>query len=1315
MVGAVVDKYVQGRGVVAGAVEGFGLCGSGAGEEVGRWTVAWADGDCEGVEWRELRVMLRARPVAACTGGRAALEAIGERSLARERRHQRLVLRYLADNPGKVPAGVVAGAREYYAQRMRWEVAAEEGERWEGAVDADAARGVARRLAADRPPLTGTPQRVNLLLSLLEPRGGKARGAGRAGRAGEEEGDEKGAAGLSAQLRRGVLKVLADIVKSDPEVLEQSQVLPAVRNRYIHDASALVRAAAVDILAAYTAHSQRVTSADLNLLCTRARDTSSMVRLKVAEALAALLAMTQSEQGQGVDPSHRDEALVRICRLAVDEEAVVRKKSLRLLVEMWLLPGARAGGRGGEGGDKVPTRVVDEIEVVVMHTVREQAGKGASSAAGHDMCLLRRCLLRIFAKEEAAPKSAAGAAPEKNGAGAKGKSPAGRGKGRGGAGGAGAESSVMIGAEDETMDAGGAAAVQVLAGGEREVCEARCRAVSGALLARVLQQHPACAAAAAADSDAEAGEGRGGNATPPLRLTPPLQPTPPLRPTPPLGGAGGDVVARLERVLAALAALLSFAQALPQMVWGIPGVAGLLRAEMIDPLPLEKAVEEVGEAGQMTGLRMQILAHTALLLEAVIAFAPPAALKEAVLPGSDALQRQLAKAANRVCHQGALHALVKCLCTLATRAKDVTVPLLALHKYVDVAASFAATRSARLRPFVSSALLGAGALCRFVDWGSLLAAPDAAATAAAAAARLQQFRRGHARLVQVCVGSLAGDADERIGRCAMQCLGGLLVFTPTLLLDAGVEALVKRSLSREMDSAAQQAVLEAFRVFLEEEDKVLMAQLRLSRPATGAEAVDVQRVSSMSTSVANDYLALILDCAFPRPAGAGRGAGRGVERAEREAEEEAQRKVRGEAMGVLRVIMRRGLTAPSRVGPSLIALTAWDDEVARQATAIFAQLHRKNAELSAPNMIIAGVMDFIDRVTAAAVQVQGDGGGHGAAGDGRCEPPASSAFGAAFGFCANAAVQVRAVVRGLLNLLEKEGRATGVPAYARAGSSPQAVVQLRSMRMELLAHAVASLAFESLDGPLYAIHHVGAQVPMLGTLALQGVDEVARALEPADTAGLGEEAGAADAAGERASAGGLESEPARGDRGAAAASEGERQRREQVLAASCCKGVAAALMLNLSVYLKTAYLLSDAKVRGFKPDGPVGAREAAGGGGDILPPFRPASLVFAAGLVRPDPDGAALQRAAEVLGRLLEDNAVLMGRDSTEAPSLGQNAAVAPGAVNGEEEGGEDGEGAGAGAGGSERALTGGSPDKRGAGSVKDHFAAVKRPDAPPK
>ena len=53
-------------------------------------------------------------------------------------------------------------------------------------------------------------------------------------------------------------------------------------------------------------------------------------------------------------------------------------------------------------------------------------------------------------------------------------------------------------------------------------------------------------------------------------------------------------------------------------------------------------------------------------------------------------------------------------------------------------------------------------------------------------------------------------------------------------------------------------------------------------------------------------------------------------------------------------------------------------------------------------------------------------------------------------------------------------------------------LQQRAVRMELLAHAIAVLPYQSLDGPLYAIHLVANQVPMLGTIALQGIDELVR-------------------------------------------------------------------------------------------------------------------------------------------------------------------------------------------------------------------------------
>ena len=49
---------------------------------------------------------------------------------------------------------------------------------------------------------------------------------------------------------------------------------------------------------------------------------------------------------------------------------------------------------------------------------------------------------------------------------------------------------------------------------------------------------------------------------------------------------------------------------------------------------------------------------------------------------------------------------------------------------------------------------------------------------------------------------------------------------------------------------------------------------------------------------------------------------------------------------------------------------------------------------------------------------------------------------------------------------------------------------------------------------------------------------------------------------------------------------------------------------------------------------------------DVLPPFRPASLIF---LPQPEIDDlSTIEKSAQVLADLMEDNAVLMGRDSAE-------------------------------------------------------------------
>jgi hypothetical protein len=480
---------------------------------------------------------------------------------------------------------------------------------------------------------------------------------------------------------------------------------------------------------------------------------------------------------------------------------------------------------------------VDEMVGVAMFTLGEQARKGCGAA---EMCLLRRVLLRILetaaptntdqpspaappppASAARTPKKGAPATTPKGRAAAKRAAdaevdededdeddeveeeedvllrspprPKGRPAKRSSAAAAAAASTPahaeaaaaqeaaaaaaaaasVVGAEDETMDAGGGARVVTLSVSERRVVEARCRALCGLLVQRIVRLRPK---RASSDSD-EADD----------------------RPT-----QAAVLAERLEALLGATAALLSFVQTLPQLVWSIQNVTRLMDREAVDAQALE---ELVGCPTRMSGLRMRILIQSALLADAVIATAPP---KMLVQEASCTLQRHLAASANRVRHQGALNALIKCLCTLSsTGLATGGVPYVAFMsfcKYVEFVTHFTKHRSQRrsLLPFIPSALLGTGALCRYLDWKAALSAltltqaPDRSA-----AEKLARFEKLHKEMVSICVGVLADDADERVRRCAMQCLGGMLVHTPTLLLQEDTSKLVRRALSPHADASSQ--------------------------------------------------------------------------------------------------------------------------------------------------------------------------------------------------------------------------------------------------------------------------------------------------------------------------------------------------------------------------------------------------------------------------------------------------------------------------------------------------------------------------------
>jgi hypothetical protein len=406
----------------------------------------------------------------------------------------------------------------------------------------------------------------------------------------------------------------------------------------------------------------------------------------------------------------------------------------------------------------------------------------------------------------------------------------------------------------------------------------------------------------------------------------------------------------------------------------------------------------------------------------------------------------------------------------------------------------------------------------------------------------------------------------------------------------------------------------------------------------------------------------------------------------------ATQRVREEAVALLKVIMRRGLTAPFRVAPSLIALSGWDDAVAGAAAQVFEYLLRKNKEIAQANMLIAGVNVFLSCATANLL--------HTHTSPARSHPLHPKAFAAAFSHIAGSSVQVRALLKGLLNGLERE---------ARKERHEAGTLEMHAVRMEVMAQVLALLPYHSLDGPLFAMHHIAQQVPMLGTIVVQALDDLVRGRHAEEqqqqkqqdhplhqnlpqcegvTGGAaattspdsGGEAGGGVVGGiphlapipepqdtpqpkhvEEAERGEAEEGDGErhgdGDRGHADRHAAARRRskgaedcggqgKAEMLERCCRLGIASALMLHLCHYLKHAYNLSDAKVRGFKADGPMGAREPAACSADtlILPPFRPKSLIFF-----PQPsldDTAALEACAEELSRLMQDNALLMGRES---------------------------------------------------------------------
>jgi hypothetical protein len=482
----------------------------------------------------------------------------------------------------------------------------------------------------------------------------------------------------------------------------------------------------------------------------------------------------------------------------------------------------------------------------------------------------------------------------------------------------------------------------------------------------------------------------------------------------------------------------------------------------------------------------------------------------------------------------------------------------------------------------------------------------------------------------------------------VQCLGGVLVRSSSLLLDKKMGALVRGALQGGAggagDCVAQHAVLHAFRLFLENEDARISRAHKARAAGGGAGGGEPERVSAVSSLIGNDLLPLILDSAFPPaaphrppPAAAGEpphtppGAARGAAAAPPSPGGGlAAERVRGEAVALIAVVLARGLTAPHRVAPVLVALSGWGDGPAGAAGAAYERALAKSRELCAPPILTDAVVLAHERARAAgALAAEGAAGGSDAAG--------AFSLARAFRPMAGRSTEVRQLVAGLLGKADD----ARLP-YAE-----------RLTRMLFVARVVAALPFQSLDAPLYAVHLLHAQALTLGTRAVSGLKSLLKRTKTRKKPRSEEDGGAG------------------GGEPADAAPAGSPGKLQAELEARCAEGMLVSVLLALAAHLRAQYGISDARQRNFRPDAPGASKAekvAASELGGALP-------LYVEPLFAPPAPLLAQRERIKGEGGALRDR---MTTAKIEGEPAGPEAARVPPA-EGDGEGGHAGDGAEAG------------------------------------
>eukprot|EP00960_Hanusia_phi_P072732 767867-Hanusia_phi.AAC.2 len=289
---------------------------------------------------------------------------------------------------------------------------------------------------------------------------------------------------------------------------------------------------------------------------------------------------------------------------------------------------------------------------------------------------------------------------------------------------------------------------------------------------------------------------------------------------------------------------------------------------------------------------------------------------------------------------------------------------------------------------------------------------------------VESLRQARDELYCICISRFSNHSDESIKRCALNCIGSVCLNDPSKLLQNACMKLMTKNLSIESKPAYQIQVLKNFIDLFEAEEHELANSLNkyglLQYPS---EAPHLIRISDTSTTVMHKFHSMILDLSLSSQFG-----------------------VRFEAVKLIGVILRRGLTASYICLPFLLAQQAKSDKASSLSLKLLNSIHEKDSAHFTAHMFWDGICKSFQLCESI-------------------EDISSDAFCSAFKIVTSSGKDNSCkFVRQLLNVLISKFDVSSESIEDNLVSAAKS----HSFKL-FLAEIIAKIPYLTLDGPLYLL------------------------------------------------------------------------------------------------------------------------------------------------------------------------------------------------------------------------------------------------------